>query len=210
MNYSEIKNNHDFELIDTVSHDDVRSFVSEELSHQSIWARVANMYQITGLLAFILGGFKAFMPYFVNRELIYLKALFIGILFTFSLLIVLHETIHALAYLVNGYNNLSFNFKPKKFLFYVQADQQVVDVGKFKIIALAPVVSVAVLSMLGMAYFYDQATFYFFIPIFAFHSFFCAGDFGLLSYFSNRHDKEIYSVDVKSDKKTYFYNRIKK
>jgi hypothetical protein len=95
--------------------------------------------------------------------------------------------------------------KLRQFMFYVQADKQVLDYNQFKIVALAPVVSVAILSILGMILFYNQPAFYFFIPIFAFHSVFCGGDFGLLCFFANRPESKIYTFDVKQEEKTYFY-----
>lgn len=205
MTYKELQNNTDFSEIAVWEHKNLKEMLIKEITDNPGWSRVANMYQIAGVLAFVLGGFKAFMPFFVHREAQFLIWLGYGLIFTFTLLIGIHELIHAAAYRWVGANNLSFGCELKKFLFYVLADKQVLNYEQFKKVALAPAVVVAVLSILGMAIFYTQPYFFFFLPIFAFHSLFCAGDFGLLCFFQNRPNQEIVTYDVKEEGITYFY-----
>jgi protein-S-isoprenylcysteine O-methyltransferase Ste14 len=205
MTYKELKEQHEYTEIASVYHSEIKTFIVAEVEKQPLWAKIANMYQITGVLAFVLGAFKAFMPYLTSFETSNLIWLGIGLLFTFSVLIVLHEFIHALAYRWVGANKISFGMELKKFLFYVQADRQVLNYKQFQIVALAPVITVGFLSMLGMVIFYNSPVFFFFLPIFAFHSLFCGGDFGLLCFFQNRPETEILTFDVKEEKKTYFY-----
>lgn len=205
MTYDELINDPHYSEIYALPHSDIKQLVISEVANNLGYARVANMYQLAGMLAFILGGFKAFMPYFVHRESVYLVWLFAGLVFSFTLLIPVHELIHAAAYRYVGARKLSFGMQLRKFLFYVQADKEVLGYREFRIVALAPVVVVGVLSILGMAVFYNQPAFYFFLPVFAFHSLFCAGDFGLLCFFQNRPTQEILTFDVKEEGKTYFY-----
>ncbi|MDD3321150.1 MAG: DUF3267 domain-containing protein [Paludibacter sp.] len=205
MTYKELKQNSDFSEIAVLEHKNLKEMLVKEITDNSGWSRVANMYQITGVLAFVLGGFKAFMPFFVHREAQYLIWLSYGLLFTFSFLIVFHELVHAAAYKLVGAKELSFGMDLKKFMFWVMADKQVLNYEQFKKVALAPAVIVAVLSIFGMVIFYTQPYFFFFLPIFAFHSLFCAGDFGLLCFFQNRPEQEIVTYDIKIEGKTYFY-----
>jgi len=209
MTYKELLNNTNYTEIASVEHENIKTFITSEVEKQPLIVKIANLYQITGLLAFMLGGFKAFMPFFTQRETVFLAWLAGGVLFTFSLLIVLHELIHAAAYSIVGIRNLSFGIILRKFMFYVQADKQVVNYQQFKIVALAPAVLVGLFSFVGMIIFYHHPAFYFFIPIFAFHSVFCGGDFGLLSFFQNRPNQEIVTFDVKSEGKVYFYAKTK-
>ena len=130
------------------------NFIVAELQKQPPFARIANMYQITGLLAFAIGGFSAFKLFFTNRETVYLWWLLAGIIFTFSILIALHELIHAAAYRLVGEKKLSFGMNLRKFMFYVQADGQVLSFKQFQIVALAPAILVSGLSLIGMAVFY--------------------------------------------------------
>jgi hypothetical protein len=207
MTHKELITSNEYKQFLAIKHSEIKSLIVTEVEKQSIWARIANMYQITGLLAFVLGLFKAFMPFFTKRESIYLIWLALGLIFTFTLLIIMHELIHALAYRYVGARNLSFGMNIRKFMFYVQADKQVLNYKQFKIVALAPVVTVAIISILGMIIFYNHAAFYFFIPIFAFHSMFCGGDFGLLCIFANHKGMEILTFDDKLNKTSFFYGK---
>ncbi len=209
MTCDDVKQNFDYEELTVISHDEIKPMVLKEIAENQNWSRVANMYQITGILAFVLGAFKAFMTFFLHREVTKMIWIGYGLFFTFTLLIVFHELIHAAAYRFVGAKNLSFGARWKKFMFYVQADRQVLGYEQFKIVALSPAVVVSVLSLAGMAIFYNQPLFYFFIPVFAFHSLFCGGDFGLLCYFQNRPEMEIVTFDVKEEGKTYFYGKRK-
>ena len=131
MLYSELTSYPDYELLDEVKHDEMMNFLVAEVQQQPPFARIANMYQITGLLAFVIGGFRAFKPFFTNPETVYLWWLLAGIIFTFSILIALHELIHAAAYRLAGAKTLSFGMNLRKFMFYVQADGQVLNFKQF-------------------------------------------------------------------------------
>ena len=207
MNYDELMADNNYKEIASLEYADIKSFIVSEIEKRSLWARVAMIYQIIGLLAFVLGVYKAFMSYFANQQSVDLWWLLGGFIFTFSVLIIIHELIHAIAYKYIGAKHLSFGMNLKKFIFYVQAEKEVLNYKQFKIVALAPTLTVFVLSLFGMIVFYKLPAFYFFIPIFAFHSIFCAGDFGLLSFFSNRQNLEIVTFDIKAEGKTYFYGK---
>ncbi len=207
MNYNDLINDPEYTEIASVNHIEIKHLVLAEIKKNLGWARVANMYQITGILAFVLGTFKAFIPFFITGEYVFLIWLGIGLIFTFSLLIGLHELIHAAAYKYIGANHLSFGMVWDKFLFYVQSDYEVLNYKQFKIVALAPAVVIGILSVLGMIVFYNQSPFFFFLPIFSFHSIFCSGDFGLLCFFQNRPNMEILTFDIREEGKAYFYGK---
>lgn len=207
MNYKEIINNPEYEEIASLRHEEVKPFIVNEIADNQGWARIANMYQLLGLLAFILGTFKAFMPFYARREYIYLVYLVAGIAFLFTVGVVLHELIHALAYRYVGAKQLSFGMNIRKFVFYVQADGEVLDYKRFRVVALAPAVVLGVLSLAGMAVFYNQPLFYFFLSILGLHSLCCTGDFGMLCFFQNREPDEVLTFDRKEEGKTYFFKR---
>lgn len=207
MILNELISDSDFELLAEVKHNELKGFIVNEVEQQPLYARIANMYQMAGLLAFMIGGFRAFMPFFAHRESTFLWWLLAGVLLTFSVVIVLHELIHAAAYRFVGAKNLSFGMNLRQFMFYVQADRQVLNFKQFQIVALAPAVVISVLSLIGMAVFYTHPAFYIFIPIFGLHSFFCGGDFGLLCFFQNRSNVSIFTFDSKKEGKTYFYGK---
>lgn len=207
MHYTEITNNADYEKIAELYLDEIKSFIVRELLENRGWARVANAYQLFGVLALIFGFGKVFTPILVSREYIFLVYLIAGVVFLFTFGIILHELLHALAYKYVGAKKVSFGMKLKKFLFYVQADDQVFNYKQLKIVALTPMIVVGVISLIGMAFFFNQPLFYFFLSIFALHSFCCAGDLGMLCFFQNRPNEEIVTFDRKSEGKTYFYRK---
>ena len=131
-----------------------------------------------------------------------------GVLFCFTALIVVHELLHFFAYLAVGARRLSFGMNLRQFIFYVQADKQVLDYSRFKVVALAPVVIVAAASIAGAIIWFEQPPYYFFLTILAMHSLFCAGDLAMLCYFENRPDDEIYTFDIKKEGKTYYYRKL--
>ncbi|MCE5330734.1 MAG: DUF3267 domain-containing protein [Bacteroidales bacterium] len=206
MTYNELVSNPGFEQIAVIKHSDMKSFVLGEAAKRPLWAHIANIVQIMGLLVFVFGVFKVFVLFFESHETAYLRWMLYGLIFTFTFLIVIHEFIHAIAYKIVGARYLSFGMNLRKFMFYVQADKQVLDYGQFQIVALAPAITIGIVSLLGMVFFYNQPAFYFLVPVFAFHGIFCGGDFGLLCFFQNHSDKKIVTFDIKAEGKTYFYS----
>ena len=207
MKYPELINNPDYEKIEELSHDDIRPFLRREIAGNQGWGLIAKMYQGIGLLLVGFALIKAFAPYMTRRDTASLEGLGMGVLFSFTVLIVLHELLHAIAYLLVGAKKLSFGMNLRKFMFYVQADKKVLNYKQFMFVALAPAVVVGFVSLAGAIFFYGQPLYYFFMVLFGLHGLFCGGDFGLLCFFENRKDDEIYTFDVKSEGKTYFYKR---
>ena len=207
MHYTEITNNADYEKIAELHLDEIKPFVMRELDDNKRFARVATMYQLLGVFGFMFGFGVTFGAILASREYVFLVYLFVGVAFLFTFGIMLHELLHALAYKYVGAKKVSFGMKLKKFLFYVQADEQVFNYKQLKIVALTPMIVVGVLSLVGMAIFYNQPLFYFFLSIFTLHSFCCAGDLGILCFFQNRPNQEIVTFDKKAEGKAYFYRK---
>jgi hypothetical protein len=127
--------------------------------------------------------------------------------FSFSVLIVIHELLHALAYLLSGARRISFGLILKKFVFYALADQQVIAARAFHFVALTPFVMVKLICLAGIIAFYNEQLMYFFLTVMCLHSLFCAGDIAMLAFYRIHGGKEIYNFDNKSEGKTYFYTR---
>lgn len=207
MKYLELVNSTDYEITDEISHNDMKPFLRREITGNQGWGLIAKMYQAMGLLLVAFALVKAFAPYIRTRETISLEWIGWGVLFCITGLIIIHELLHAIVYLVVGARKLSFGMNLKKFMFYVQADRQVLNYKQFLFVALAPAVVVGAVSLAGAIFYYGQPLYYFFMVIFGLHGLFCGGDFGLLCFFENRKEEEIYTFDVKSEGKTYFYKK---
>ncbi len=203
-----ITDNPSFEQIEVIEHSNLKPFLRREITGNQGWGLLAKMYQGIGFLLVGFALIKAFAPFMTRRDTASLEGLGMGVLFTFTALIVLHELLHAIAYLIVGARRLSFGMNLKKFMFYVQADKKVLNYKQFMFVALAPAVVVAVVSLAGAIIYYGQPLYYFFMVILGVHGLFCGGDFGLLCFFENRKEDEIYTFDVKSEGKTYFYKKI--
>lgn len=208
MNYPEITDNPSYELIETLDHSQIKPFIKREIIGNQGWGLLAKMYQGMGLLLFGFALIKAFAPFMRSRETEMLEWMGWGILFCFTALIIIHELLHFFAYLAVGARKLSFGMDLRKFIFYVQADKQVLNYSKFKVVALAPALVVAVVSIAGAIIWFEQPLYYFFLTVLSVHSLFCVGDLGMLCYFENRSEDEIYTFDVKEEGKTYYYRKV--
>lgn len=207
MKYTEINNNLHYEKIAEVEHNNLKSFISNEIIGNKGWGLIAKMYQGIGLLLIGFALIKAFAPFMKSRETIMLEGMGWAVLFSFTALVIIHELLHCLAYLLVGARKLSFGLNLKKFMFFVQADKDVFNYKQFMFVALAPAVVVAVVSLAGAIFYYGRPLYYFFMVIFGLHSLFIGGDLGLLCFFENRKEDEIYTYDLKKEGKTYFYRK---
>jgi hypothetical protein len=118
--------------------------------------------------------------------------------------------LHGLALKITGAKKLSFGAYWKKFIFYAEADRHVLNHKQFELVALTPLFIVKLVTFIGLVFFINHPAFYFFIFTMSAHSLFCAGDIGLLSIFYRNKDDEIYTFDVKVEKKSYYFKKIRK
>lgn len=205
----DLQNNNEFELLAEVSHQKLREFIVEQIVEEKHIIRIYSVYQIVMVLLF---------TYLFTRSIVlavkgyseYLIAAGAALLFSFTLLIVIHELLHALAYLLTGARRVSFGLILKKFIFYALADRQVVASKAFHAVALAPFIVVKLITLVGFIQFYNNPPMYFFLSVMCLHSLFCAGDIAMLAFYNLHRGKEIYNFDNRSEGKTYFYTRIKK
>lgn len=202
----DLKNESEFELLTEVSHQKLREFVIAQITEEKYIIRFYSLYQVImmALLAYIfLDGIISFR----KGNPVPFIGLGIAILFSFTLLIVIHELLHALAYLLTGARKISFGLIPRKFIFYALADRQVIASRAFHIVALAPFVVVKISCLAGLFLFGSQQFVFFFLCVMCLHSLFCAGDMAMLAFYRIHRKKEIYNFDNKSEGKTYFYSR---
>ncbi len=195
-----------FELLTEISHKKLREFVVEQISEEKFIIRIYSIYQLLMVLLFtflftrgIVLAIKGYSALLVNISW--------AVAFSLSALIIIHELIHALAYLLTGARRISFGVILKKFVFYALADRQVIAPRAFHVVALAPFVMVKMICIIGIFLFLNQPVVYFFLSVMCLHSLFCAGDIAMLAFYRIHRGKEIYNFDDKSEGKTYFYSR---
>ena len=200
----ELEQNEEFELIGELSHSHVKSFVKENITDESSLIKYFMIYQVIMILAGLFFMSRSLILAFKgNTEpIIYVIT---AIAFCFSLLIIIHELLHALALKITGAKHISFGGSPKKFIFYAEADKHVLNRKQFAFIALTPLIIIKILSLIILIQYINQPLLYFFITTMSIHSLFCAGDIVMLSVFYRFPGSEIFTYDIKEKRKSYFY-----
>lgn len=126
-----------------------------------------------------------------------------GIAFGLSVLIIIHEWIHGIAYKAFGAKNVYYGGNVRQFVFYAASDGDVLKGRQFRIIALAPflVVTVACLClMVGMPQYGAALS-----TVLCLHTLFCGGDF-LFVHFLSQHDIDrLRTHDDRAKAESYFY-----
>lgn len=202
----DLQNENNYELLTEVSHQSIREFVLEQIRAEKTIIRVYSVYQAIMILLFVFLLTRAIILSIKgNHDL--LVTIGWSMLFSVTALIVIHELLHAMAYLATGARKISFGFILKKFIFYAMADRQVIGPKAFHIVALAPFVGIKLACVAGILQFYNEPLMYFFVGVMCLHSLFCAGDIAMLAFYKLHRGKEIYNFDNRSEEKTYFYAR---
>jgi hypothetical protein len=198
----------DFELLAEVDHLHIKQFITEQIVNEKKLIHQYSVYQIAMIALFVFLLVKAILSYTsgISQPLWAIGA---SLVFSFSLLIILHELIHAAAYRLVGTGQVQFGAIWRKFIFYAAVDQEVVDYPSFRIVALAPFFVVKVISIVLALIFWSSSWAYFFVSLMCIHSLFCAGDIAMLAFYKLHPDKEIYNFDDLGQKKTFFYFKKK-
>lgn len=203
----ELRNPERFELIAQINHQQIKEFVIEQLTSDGNIIRYYMYYQVAMIAvgAFFLARSVILAFKYTAAELIYTTA---AIVFSLTVLVVIHELIHGLALKLAGAPKVSFGGYIRKFIFYAEADLFVINRRQFAFIALAPLVLVKLLTLAGIIFFFNHPVFYFLIFVISAHSLFCAGDIGLLSLFYKYRDGEIFNFDSQAEKTSYYFRKI--
>lgn len=204
----ELQNSNEFQYLTEVSHLHLKVFIIEQIRNEKHLIKAYSVYQLSMIAILILTVVKAFI---LNSRGMSapLHNVAWAFLFSFTVLVVLHELLHAVAYWLTGSRNLIFGALWKRFLFYVLANKQVVSPRSFRFVANAPLVFVKLVTLSLVIYYWHSPIAYFFMVIMCLHSLFCAGDMAMLAFYRLHPDKEIYNFDDVERKVTYFYYRKK-
>ncbi|HEX7583624.1 MAG TPA: DUF3267 domain-containing protein [Prolixibacteraceae bacterium] len=202
----DLQNESEFELLTEVSHQNLREFIVEQIREEKYIIRIYSIYQVVMMILFAFILTRSIILSFKGHSED-LTGIGLAVLFSLSALMVIHELLHALAYLATGSRKISFGLILKKFIFYALSDRQVIGSRAFHFIALTPFVIVKLICLIGFIEFYNEQLMYFFLSVMCLHSLFCAGDIAMLAFYRLNRGKEIYNFDHKSEGKTYFYIR---
>ncbi|SDK75300.1 Putative zincin peptidase [Catalinimonas alkaloidigena] len=186
----------------TLPFDDMVPFVREALRDRT-WASVA--YFAVALGPILVGLLVVGTRLATHQEIPWDGLWQAGgwaALFSFTLLIPIHELLHAAAYKLAGAPRISFGAQWRQFVFYAAADRFVVTRRELVVVALTPFLVITLVTLLG-AMLVPGPGRWFFLAVFVIHTSFCGGDFGIVSYLM-RHRPD-YSYDDLDAKKAYFF-----
>lgn len=202
----ELQDEEQFELIAQLNHKQIKEFVIQQLQSSGKLVRIYMVYQLVmvliGMFFLAWSIVSAFQNYF--EPLYYTIA---AMIFCFSALIIIHELLHGAALKLLGARNINFGVYFKKFIFYAEADQFVMNRKQFTLVALAPFVTIKLITLIGILLSIQQPILFLFIIVMSAHSLFCAGDIGLLSIFYRYGESKIYTYDIKAEKTSYYFRR---
>ena|SRR5690554_5795098 len=201
----ELQNSENYVLVHELEHNNIREFIMKQIASGSKLIKGFMYYQ---LLMIITGIFFTTRPLVlaVKGDFTPLFYLMLAVVFTFSFLILAHELFHALAFKLTGAPKVSIGAYLKKFIFYAEADRHVINRKQFTFVALAPLISVKILTGIAILLTASTPVVFFWIFIMCVHSLFCAGDIGMIDFINNSSGNHLYTFDIKEEKKSYFYS----
>jgi hypothetical protein len=205
----QIQHSPGYRLIARISHDNIKAFLLEQFSGGSRLAKRYMIYQT--LMGAVLAGLLVYsIASFFKGSTVELEWFSLAVLISFTALVVFHELLHAAAFLVTGVRNISFGANFWRFIFYVQADREVIPRKQFRLVALTPFMVVNLITASGTLWcvWQNSPAVILWLTIMSIHSFFCAGDYGLLCLYQNHPDKEIVTFDLKHERCSYFYEKV--
>jgi hypothetical protein len=199
----QIQNNSRFKLLDKLHYDDIVEFATEYVRKRT---RSMRTYLVFIIIFFLLQWLAFLFGIFVRdmNAISLLKQFLYGLIISLTIVIPLHELIHALGYLLLGAKKIRFGAVLKHFAFYAVADDFVANRNAFIFLALSPFIIVSLLNLAGFIFVQGYAS-YTYVSVLFFHATMCAGDFAMLSYFEFHRDKELYTFDNVGEKISYFY-----
>ena len=206
MNIADLQDEKLYRLVRAMPIDELKPFVVEHIKKKN---KFASGYMI--LTYALLIGTIAFIAFFPTENTSQFKILLmyfgIGVALCFSLLIILHELIHGIAYRLVGAPKISYGGNIREFVFYAAANKFIADRSSFFKVALAPFVVITALSivtfLIGNVYIKWLA-----VGVLLGHTTLCGGDFAMLSFFEEHKEKEMFTYDDMENKVMYFYEKI--
>jgi hypothetical protein len=204
----DLLNNDDFELIEEVEYSNLKTFIINEIIKKSVLIKFYSIFQVLAIV--ILVGLLSYYGYGLYRngkfaaELLTILA---SVLFSFTLLIPIHELIHAVAFLLLGKKDIGFGVQWKKFLFYAESNRQVLNRKEMLFVALAPFLTVLILGTVSFFISKSEIISLSGLVIVLLHFFFCGGDFAIISFFNRYKEFDMYTFDDRKEKRSHYFKK---
>ncbi len=199
-----LQNDPDYKLLLTLRHNNLLPFIQQYVFERSVTMMVFWGLNLLLLLALIWLGWSDISSGLVSWAIL-LKNVGLALLLLLTLIIVLHEAVHGLAYLMVGAKRVSFGMNLQEFYFYAIADRFVLSRPAFVFVALAPFIVISALLIGGLFCIGTEWKWLFYSLLF-FHSGACVGDFAMLAFYEkHREFSELLTYDDRKEGLSYFY-----
>ncbi len=133
-------------------------------------------------------------------------AVFLGFAVSLTIIIPIHEAIHGVAYKIVGAPKVAFGSNLRKFYFYAVADRFVIGSSGFRVVALAPFVTISLITII-ILFFSSIFIQWLMWGLLLMHTGACAGDFGMLAFYHRHSEGEILTFDDVTAQKAYFFQK---
>lgn len=200
----ELHDSNKFELIAAVDYSRVKEFVLKFLFEDK---KLVPAYMIYQFMMFMIGlfFFTRAIVFAIRGSSILLLTSAVGIIFSLSFLVALHELLHGIFLKFCGAPKVSFGRVPRRYIFYTEADKFVWGRRQYTLVAFAPLVLVQAITLVGVIIFAQSHLFYFFMMVMCMHSFMCAGDVVMVAIFYHFPGRKVYTFDNQKEKKSYYF-----
>lgn len=203
IDVNQLEDTQKYQLLYILDHSEITTFARAEFKSRNVFTIF--YFAINAILLGSLGFWVAF-DLFSGTVAWYdmLGGLCLGILVCFSVVILLHELLHVLAYKIVGAKETAIKADWEKFVFVAVAHRFVAGSKEFYFIALLPFTVFTIIFLLGLSL-TSGFVFYMILGAAFMHTAACGGDFALVSYFWKNRYKKIITYDDVPEKKSYFY-----
>ncbi len=191
------------QIIATVSHQEFKAFAKEQMAKEGGYKKFFTIALLVTAFGFSASAGYATVLFFVEDVWFYLLQIGLGFLFSLSLLLIIHELLHGIAYKIVGAKKVYFGAVLSQFVFYAGSDQEEFNGRKFRLIAIFPFAVITGLGLLSLLLFPQY--FFFTLTALFFHTLFCSGDFAILNFMQQYDLDQIHTSDSKSKEETYYY-----
>jgi len=207
---ADLENSDDFKLIAAIGYDDLKAFI---VSHIELKNPLMLIYSVLQVLVFcglgIMVGYYCFGFISNGKFGDELKIMALAFLFSFTVLIVIHELIHAAFFYLFGKRNIGFGVLWRKFMFYTETHREVLSRREMTIVGLAPFF---IVSLLGALLFFFSSSLLFSLgglTVALLNLLFCAGDVAIVVFLFKQKPHMVYTFDDRDERKSYYYVKIK-
>lgn len=202
MDADKLEQDPDFKKILELDFGDMVPFVFSEIKRRSIISLLYAGVNLGFFILFLYTVVNGLTAGSITWSQVFRQSV-TGILAGSFLIIPFHEMIHGLAYRILGARKIQFGADMQQFIFYVTVDRYPVSRRQLYLLAMFPFVLINLAAILILLVWAPNYLLLISLLLLS-HNIMCIGDFAVVNYVHHISGK-VYSFDVVSEKKSYFF-----